>query len=235
MKSERARLDQILRLPTSSQHTLGDLVHEELSAAIVDGRLAAGERVNDKGIAEALGISRTPVREALQRLTLAGLVEVSASRYTRVTEVTDEMAASTLEFAVLQAGNALQLAVSRMDDRGLAGAVALLDRMIEASELDETDTLVQATREFVIYIIGQARNADLLRVLRNENAVIERNLRYSARSFDLGTPAVRRGPYRRIRMALSARDADTAEHWFRVQCRLLGAAGMGVAAVAAAA
>lgn len=233
MGKEHAQLEQILRLPTSSRQSLGDRVHEELSAAIVDGRLTPGERLNDKAIAETLGISRTPVREALQRLTLAGLVEVSASRYTRVTDVTDEMAASTLEYAVLQAGNALQLAVGRMSDPELDGAIALLDRMIEASEADAVDDLLQASQEFVIFLIRHAGNIDLIRVLRNENAVLQRNLRRSA--FDLGTPDQRHGPYRRMRMAMLARDADTAEHWFRVQCRLLGAAGVGIAAGAVAA
>lgn len=232
MEKEHTQLEQILRLPASGQHSLGDRVHEELSAAIVDGRLASGERLNDKMIAEALGISRTPVREALQRLTLAGLVEVSASRYTRVTEVSDEMAESTLEFAVLQAGNALHLAVARMSDPELEDAIALLDRMIDASDEDAVEELVQLSREFVIFIIRHAGNADLSRVLRNENAVIERNLRRSR--FDLGTPEERRGPYRRIRMAMLSRDAGTAEHWFRAQCRLLGAAGVGVAVAAAA-
>ncbi|MFB7252502.1 GntR family transcriptional regulator [Microbacterium sp. NPDC056234] len=229
------QLQKIMSLPATSQKSLGDLVHEELSAAIVDGRLGPGERVNDKAIAEALGISRTPVREALQRLTWSGLLEVSASRYTKVTEVTDEMAASTLEFAVLQAGNALQLAVGRMADAQLGEAVALLDRMIEASDADDTEPLVAASREFVVFAIGHSGNPDLMRVLRNESPVIERNLRHSAQSFDLGTPEQRRGGYRRLRMALLARDADEAERWFRVQCQLLGAAGVGVAAPSAAA
>ncbi|MFB7250955.1 GntR family transcriptional regulator [Microbacterium sp. NPDC056234] len=230
MGEEHVQLEQILRLPTSSQQSLGDLVHEALSAAIIDGRLAPGERINDKAIAETLGISRTPVREAIQRLTLAGLLEVSASRYTRVTEVTEAMAASTLEYAVLQAGNALQLAVGRMSDSELEDAIALLDRVTEASEEDAVEELLQSSREFVVFIIRHAGSPDLVRVLRNENAVLERNLRQSP--FDLGTPDQRRGPYRRMRMAMVTRDADAAEHWFRVQCRLLGAAGVGVAAAA---
>ncbi|WP_406245487.1 GntR family transcriptional regulator [Microbacterium sp. M] len=227
------QLQDLLSLSTTSQQSLGDLVHAELSAAIVDGRLPQGERVNDKSIAEALGISRTPVREAMQRLTWSGLLEVSASRYTKVTEVTDEMAASTLEYAVLQAGNALQLATTRMTDAQLDGAVALLDQMIEASDADDTERLVAGSRDFVIYVIRHAGNPNLLRVLQNENPVIERNLRHAP--LDVGTPEQRRGGYRRLRMALLARDADEAERWFRVQCQLLGAAGVGVVAPNAAA
>ncbi|WP_460799017.1 GntR family transcriptional regulator [Microbacterium sp. GXF0217] len=225
------RLQDRLNLPASGrQQSLGDLVHEELCAAIIDGRLKPGERVNDKVIAEAFGISRTPVREALQRLSWSGLLEVSASRYTKVSEVTDEMAASTLEFAVLQAGNALHLAVARMTGTQLTEAVALLDRMIAASEADDAEALVSISREFVVLAITQCGNADLIKVLSNERPVVERNLRHAP--LDVGTPAQRRGGYRRMRIALLARDADEAERWFRVQCQLLGAAGVGVAAAA---
>ena len=47
------------------------------------GDSGRGERVNDRLIAEVLGISRSPVREVLQRLTREGLLEVQASRYMR--------------------------------------------------------------------------------------------------------------------------------------------------------
>jgi DNA-binding GntR family transcriptional regulator len=52
--------------------------------AIVDGTLVPGERLNDVELAEWLGVSRTPVREALARLEQAGLVQTKPGRYTRV-------------------------------------------------------------------------------------------------------------------------------------------------------
>lgn len=54
---------------------LGDRTIEALRAAIVTGELAAGEPLRDRHLAEVLGVSRTPVREALHRLEAAGLVE----------------------------------------------------------------------------------------------------------------------------------------------------------------
>jgi len=52
--------------------------------AIVDGTLAPGERLNDADLVKWLGVSRTPVREALTRLEQAGLVQTKPGRYTRV-------------------------------------------------------------------------------------------------------------------------------------------------------
>ena len=59
---------------------LGDEVYARLGEAILDGSLAPGERLRDHDLAEWLGVSRTPVREALQRLERVGLVEVSPHR-----------------------------------------------------------------------------------------------------------------------------------------------------------
>src|SRR5438477_137155 len=52
--------------------------------AIVDGTLAPGERLNDIALAEWLGVSRTPLREAIARLEQAGLVMTKPGRYTMV-------------------------------------------------------------------------------------------------------------------------------------------------------
>ncbi len=64
------------------------LIREEAYAAlkdwIVDGILKPGEKLRDQDLAEKLGTSRTPVREALRRLEDEGLVETSLNRWTRV-------------------------------------------------------------------------------------------------------------------------------------------------------
>src|SRR5882762_11989051 len=57
-----------------------DFVYERLRDAIWDGRIAVGERVREEEIARNLGVSRTPVREALQRLHQRGLLVFGAGR-----------------------------------------------------------------------------------------------------------------------------------------------------------
>ncbi|GAB3118395.1 GntR family transcriptional regulator [Streptomyces calidiresistens] len=63
---------------------LRENAHRAIRDAIVDGTLAPGERLNDAELAEWLGISRTPVREALARLEQAGLVRTRPGRWTMV-------------------------------------------------------------------------------------------------------------------------------------------------------
>jgi DNA-binding GntR family transcriptional regulator len=63
-------------------------VFEQILAAVHTGELLPGQRISDAALAEQLGVSRTPVREALLRLREIGVVEASASRFTRVAVVT---------------------------------------------------------------------------------------------------------------------------------------------------
>ena len=69
------------------QVSVADFVYTEILAAVHEGRLRPGERLNDIELADQFGVSRTPVREALQRLREIGLVEAAAARYTRVSLV----------------------------------------------------------------------------------------------------------------------------------------------------
>ena len=64
-----------------------DFVFDSLRDAISDGRIAVGERVREEEIARDLGVSRTPVREALQRLHQRGLLVLGAGRGLVVAEL----------------------------------------------------------------------------------------------------------------------------------------------------
>lgn len=69
------------------RHSLADLVYRHMLDLIESGELQPGQRLHDLELAETLGYSRTPVREALHRLRDIGVVETSAQRYTRIVEV----------------------------------------------------------------------------------------------------------------------------------------------------
>src|SRR5262245_22881865 len=64
---------------------LRDQAYARLRDAILDGTLEPGEQLKDAEIADWLGLSRTPIREAVARLEEYGLVETAPNRYTRVT------------------------------------------------------------------------------------------------------------------------------------------------------
>jgi len=71
---------------TAPRRLLRDVVFEKMLAAIVDGTLEPGERLNDDELVKWLGVSRTPVREAITKLHAYGLVEIEANRFTKVAD-----------------------------------------------------------------------------------------------------------------------------------------------------
>lgn len=71
-------------------------VFDSILSAVHDGRLQPGQRISDAALAEQLGVSRTPVREALLRLREIGIVEASANRFTRIAEVTPRQTAEAM-------------------------------------------------------------------------------------------------------------------------------------------
>jgi DNA-binding GntR family transcriptional regulator len=73
-----------------------NLVFDRVLSAVHEGRLLPGQRISDSELAEQLGVSRTPVREALQRLREIGIIEASASRFTRVALVSPKQTADAM-------------------------------------------------------------------------------------------------------------------------------------------
>lgn len=73
--------------PPSASTSVGDTVYNQILAALQRGQLEPGERLHDAELAAQLHVSRTPVREALQRLRQIGVVETAPARYTRVAVV----------------------------------------------------------------------------------------------------------------------------------------------------
>jgi DNA-binding GntR family transcriptional regulator len=69
------------------RHLLRDAAYERIRGAIVDGTLAPGAALRPDELAERLGLSRAPIREAISRLAGEGLVETKPQSYTRVTAV----------------------------------------------------------------------------------------------------------------------------------------------------
>lgn len=201
---------------------LSDLVYERVGAAILDGRLAPGERLRDMELAAQLDVSRMPVREALQRLARIGLVEVAASRFTRVTATTPELVAQTLEYVGYQGGIAVQMALPRMTDAQIAFAAAMVDGMIAASDAEDGPGLYDASLALYEYFLSHTGNSVFEGTLREISLALNRNLRNARPLFD--DQEKRHASYERLRQAILVRDGAVAESVTREML------GIGVAA-----
>ena len=192
---------------------LGDEVYARLGEAIVDGTLAPGERLRDHELAEWLGVSRTPVREALQRLERVGLVEVSPHRYTRVSVPNDKAQSDTLDFVGYLMGNAARMAARHATDEQLEDALGELDGVIEASRADDHPALLRASHAFFTKLTRATGNVAILRFMREAELAIRRNV--SAWQPIIECPIGRTSAYEGFRTAMRERDGERAETLIR--------------------
>lgn len=91
-------------------------IFEKIMADVRSGELLPGDRMNDGNIAELMGTSRTPVREALQMLRSIGVVEVSANRFTRIAVVDAEQATQLIVVLAALYGAVLDEVIGGVDD-----------------------------------------------------------------------------------------------------------------------
>lgn len=158
-----------------SKQLLAEEVFHHIGRQIIDGTLAAGERIRDVDVAEELHVSRTPVREALQRLERLGMVTMYPSRYTEVTAVTSETVAQSLEFAGYQAGIAARLAAPRMTASQREQVIRLMAAMHASLE---DGTLTSSARWAVFSYLGDhSGNTQHRTLIEDSTMVLHRNLR----------------------------------------------------------
>lgn len=188
-------------------------VYQVLGEAILDGRLAPGERLRDQDLAERLGLSRTPVREALQRLERAGLVEVAPNKYTRVSVPSRRLHEDTHEFFIYLMGGALRLALQRCTEDELAHTVEHADAIVAASRIDDAEGIMTASARLFEHVIDDTQNVVFMRVMREAEIAIRRNL--AGWHPFVECPIRRTELYVRFRDAVAARDGAEAESLLR--------------------
>ena len=94
----------------TSAKTLNGIVYSRLRDLILSNDLRAGQKLVDRDLAEQLGVSRTPVREALGRLAMMGLVEARSRRGFYVSQYTSEQMSDLYAFRRILEVNAARLA-----------------------------------------------------------------------------------------------------------------------------
>jgi DNA-binding GntR family transcriptional regulator len=149
------------------RHLLRDNAYTMLCKAIVDGTLAPGEPLHDEELCGWLGLSRTPLRDALSRLAEDGLVEIAPQRYTRVSPLTARDAHET--FPLLAAVHALatELGVPRMGHDGAARLRAANDAFLAALTARAASSAYEADDRFHQIFVDAAGNREIARTLRH--------------------------------------------------------------------
>jgi DNA-binding GntR family transcriptional regulator len=152
---ERPRMD--FRDNDTKKHLLAEGVFRLIGERIASGELAPGARIRDADLAQELAVSRTPVREALQRLERIGLVSMYPSRYTEVTALTPQAVEEAHAFAGYQAGIIARLACPRLTESDLAALAPLIARI--SASVDDASACSQARYDLIAYLAPRSGNA----------------------------------------------------------------------------
>jgi DNA-binding GntR family transcriptional regulator len=139
-----------------------DRAHAALRERILSGELGPGERLHQEALSAELGVSRTPVREALGRLAADGLVELLPQRGARVADLRPEDMAAAYEARLAIEPVAARLAAAR---GGGEGATAAMRAAVAAHRRAGGDvaSAFQANRAFHLAVVEAAGNPFLLR------------------------------------------------------------------------
>jgi DNA-binding GntR family transcriptional regulator len=130
------------------RQTAREVVADFLRTQIVDGSLPPESKLNIGDIADQLGVSPTPAREAVQQLAVENLVQLDAFKGARVAELSADEYEEICAMRVGLEGLAARLGTTSIDDAGIKQMRSALKRMERAASADNVDAFVEADRAF---------------------------------------------------------------------------------------
>lgn len=146
---------------------LRDVVFNNIRQAILRGELKPGERLMEIALANQLGVSRTPVREAIRMLELEGLVIMVPRKGAQVAQITEQDLNDVLEVRLGLEELAVRIACERMTQEeldALLGAVKEFESVIEANNLS---VLAEADVKVHEIIYNGTHNQRLVQIINN--------------------------------------------------------------------
>lgn len=198
------------------RNTSADRAYDALRDRIVDGRLPPGSQHLEQSLADTLGLSRTPVREALIRLHNDGLVEVIPRHGARILPIS----VADMEDIYMILVGLEPIAASRLAERGATAAE--LDALLAATQVMEAaleagnlETWAQADETFHLTIVNACGNQRLADIIMNSWLQVKRVRRLTLRLRDPSHPRLSAIEHHRVIEAIAARDADLAADIFR--------------------
>lgn len=167
-----------------SRSLLREDAYRAIRDAIVDGTLAPGERLNDADLVEWLGVSRTPVREALARLEQAGLVKTKPGRYTIVSPLDVRACRDAQSVTAAMHELAVREAVPNLSAAELDAMRAANERFAAALARQDVDGAIAADDDFHGVLVTACANNALRDVLERFTPVLRRleRLRFASLS-----------------------------------------------------
>jgi DNA-binding GntR family transcriptional regulator len=194
-----------------------DWVYEEVRQAIIDLRLQPGEPLREATMAEQLGVSKTPVREALSRLEQEGLVETTSFKGAVVSTYSEDDLREIYELRELLEGAAARTASASASDATLERLGAIVGRSRDLRSAGSLTELAGLLGEFDLVVYEQVTNQRMRALIENLKAHLARIGKLTEEIPGRVEASVEE--HARIVDAIAAHDPDEAEKLMRRHIR----------------
>jgi len=191
-----------------SYRPLRELVLDAIRGAIMNGTLQPRERLMEIQMAEELGVSRTPIREALRKLELEGFIVMVPRKGAYVSDLSFKDIADVFEIRAALEGLAAGLAAERITEEELERMERLLVEKQEAITQDDIGKLVEVDTKFHELMYQASRNVRLGSIISNLREQIQR-FRLTSLSYP-GRNKLSLEEHKKIVEAIQARDYQLA-------------------------
>ncbi|WP_345763690.1 GntR family transcriptional regulator [Diaminobutyricibacter sp. McL0608] len=191
------------------RRSLREIAADKIKEAIFDHTLEPGENLRDEDLQAWLGMSRTPVREALIELKRLGLVDMEAQRFTRVATSDPKTARYDLQTVGALLGGLILVTVPALDSAATARLVKILDRTDAVLGKGDAAEYAAGTRQLLELLVASCPNPVIVEATQDiVDAKIHRV--YLARTEITYDWDELRANYRSLRAAVEAGDAAAA-------------------------
>jgi DNA-binding GntR family transcriptional regulator len=194
----------------SSLPSLGEQTYKVILDAIVSLEFKPGDQLSVHRLSEQLGVSRTPVKDAFQRLEQEGLVSVVPRRGTFVSPIEVKDIDEILEARALIEAFAARRAARGLSEDDLEGAEAVLERQADALEAGNIPESAEIGHGLHVLVMSQLDNERMVGFLKNMDLQYTRIRRIFAHEFNRQHQS--HSEHCGILEKLQARDADGAYH-----------------------
>lgn len=206
--------NKMFELKLDQYKPLREIVFETIRNAIISGDLKPGERVMEVQMAESLGVSRTPVREAIRKLELEGLVIMLPRKGAYVSDLTVKDLTEVLEIRASLEGLAAGLASIRIDEVEIEELEARALKFHKSIEEDDVEALILRDLEFHDAIFRASRNERLIQLNNNLREQVQRFREIYHKTVNKSKETSKE--HYAIVEAISNRDVDKAEKLARL-------------------
>lgn len=160
-------MDNNLQVTTNEYLPLRDVVFKTLRQGILMGELAPGQRLMEIQLANQLGVSRTPIREAMRKLELEGLVVMIPRKGAQVAKISQKGLHDVLEVRNALENLAMELSCQRITAEELASLRTALDDFKSAVQKKDIPLLTQRDVALHDIIYAATKNDRLIAMLSN--------------------------------------------------------------------